>query len=214
MLKRKHELACDEECAIAERNKRFAMALDLDPTGSSSLTLMNMPKPIYSDFLKTFARDNYAFALETEKQFESIVKEANTSIKVGFKKTYNYPVMKSYERKFIHELSSYYGLESMSHDTEPDRYVSIYATRGKCYVPSPTLLSSEVKAKPQAAVLMPNIRQFKSETIKESTMLLLNPKIQPDPFDDFSNRAASQATNGETKTTDPQKVVDYFDMTD
>ncbi len=44
--------------------------------------------------------------------------------------------MKSFERKFIHELASYYGFETLSHDQEPNRNVAVYALKDTDH-PSP-----------------------------------------------------------------------------
>lgn len=156
-LKKKHELPCDEECLIAERNKNFANALQIDPTVRA--------KPIYTDFLKQYARDDLTFVLDVEKQFESIYDE---SLQSRFtKKVYNLPIMKSFERKFIHELASYYGLETASHSNEPQRFVAITASKDKCFVPSPTLTQSvEAGA---SKFKMPTIKQLENSYASSST---------------------------------------------
>ena len=57
ILKKKHELVCDEECLVAERNQTLAQALQIDPNSSvSSSSIAN--KPIYSDYLKNYARED------------------------------------------------------------------------------------------------------------------------------------------------------------
>ncbi len=58
------------------------------------------------------------------------------------------PVMKLHERKFIHELASYYGLATQSHDTDAQqRSVCVYACKEKCFIPAISLSQSIDSAK-------------------------------------------------------------------
>lgn len=63
--KKSFELVCDEECLLAERNRNMAVALQLDPYAK--------PKAIYSDFLKSYAREDPNFVFDLEKRFDLIV---------------------------------------------------------------------------------------------------------------------------------------------
>ncbi len=65
LRKKSLELACDEECMLAERNRSMAVALQLDPNAK--------PKAIYTDFLKQYAREEPAYVFDLEKRFEMIV---------------------------------------------------------------------------------------------------------------------------------------------
>lgn len=141
ILKKKHELDCDEECLLAERNRTIAQALQIDANAR--------PKPIYSEFLKNYAREDQAFATNIENKFEVFVKDVNVS---KSKKALSLPTMKALERRFIHELASYYGIETQSHDPEPYRNVTLYASKDKCYLPSITL-SQSLDLKPKQSAM-------------------------------------------------------------
>jgi len=65
LRKKSLELACDEECLLAERNRSMAVALQLEPNAKH--------KAIYSDFLKQYAREEPAYVFDLEKRFEAIV---------------------------------------------------------------------------------------------------------------------------------------------
>lgn len=204
ILKKKHELPCDEECLVAERNKNLAQALQIDPTFKA--------KVIYSDFLKNYAREDPNFVIETEKKLESFVKEAKLNTKLT-KKYFNLPVMKSYERRMIHELAPYYGFETMSQDPEPFRNVCLIASKDKCCLPLPSLMQSiEVKSKQSA---MPRIN-FKTVTGPIQTNLKV---LQPAESDFLPVSSAFASLNDESEpavadTASKEKEIDYFDITD
>ncbi len=65
LKKKTIELVCDEECFLAERNRNMAAALQIDPNSK--------PKAIYSDFLKSYAREEPGFVFELEKRFGALV---------------------------------------------------------------------------------------------------------------------------------------------
>ncbi len=74
VLKKKHELACDDECLVAERNVQFAQALQVEPGSAAAATTPHLSqlyappggisvgggfvvlgkatKPLYTDYLK------------------------------------------------------------------------------------------------------------------------------------------------------------------
>lgn len=144
-------LPCDDECLLAERNKNLASAFQIDTT--------LRPKPIYSDLLKNYVRDEPAFVADLEKRLEAIVKECKLMTKPT-KKYFNLPIMKSYERKIIHELAPYYGVDTHSVDPEPFRNVCVVASKDKCFVPLITLTQTcDFKVKQQSS--MPRIANMK-----------------------------------------------------
>ncbi len=141
------------------------------------------------------------------------------------KKALNLPVMKSFERKFIHELASFYGFETLSHDPEPNRNVCIYAMKDKCSVPIPTLMQSiEVKAKQSTMPRLSNLNKLNqagSSPIQSNLKVL---QYQEQPFDyftlssKFSALTDQNADEIDTIAKDLQnkpsdKTIDYFDMT-
>lgn len=65
LKKKTFELVCDDECFLAERNRNMATALQIDPNSK--------PKAIYSDFLKSYAREEPGFVFDLEKRFDTLV---------------------------------------------------------------------------------------------------------------------------------------------
>ena len=234
ILKKKHELPCDDECLLAERNKNLASALQID----TSLRA----KPIYSDLLKNYAREESVFIADLEKRLDAIVKECKLMSKPA-KKWYNLPIMKSYERKIIHELAPYYGLETQSVDPEPHRNVCVIASKDKCFVPAITLSQScELKMKQQSTMpRLANMKQLNQLTASnpiQSNLKKLQPveynsmqplQFQQQPQDHFQMATAfsvlaedEDSDSNEAKkehritssTDKSDKIIDYFDLTD
>ena len=235
MLKKKsYELMCDEECFINERNRNMAQALQLDPNAK--------PKVIYSDFLKNYAREEPAFLADLEKRFEAIVNYLTLSLSLSLpclfwiivwfviqvkeikvsklsKKAFNLPVMKSFERKFIHELAHYYGFETISHDPEPNRNVCIYASRDKCAVPVPTLMQSiEVKTKQSTMSRLSNLKQL-NQTASNPIQSNLKVLQYQEPAEYlalssmFSALVDQETEDIVIRKDAADKNIDYFDMT-
>lgn len=160
-------MECDDECFLEERNRNIGQAL---------LTEASLkPKPIYSDFLKSFAREDMQFAQSMEKRFETLVAESKAPTNKTGKKSVQLPVMKQAERRFVHELAPYYGIETQSFDSEPQRNVCLYASREKSCLPAATLTQSmDVR---RGLSTMPKLRQLnaKLETGVQSQLKVLNP---------------------------------------
>lgn len=136
------------------------------------------------------------------------------------KKTYHMPAMKSFERKFIHELASYYGFETSSSDSEPNRSVSVYATKDKCTLPSPILSQSiEVKQKLSTMSRLSNIKQLSSSSNPIQSNLKVLQYTEPDNYMPLSVNTFSALADQETEDVSlanrdrSEKSIDYFDMT-
>jgi len=127
--------------------------------------------------------------------------------------------MKSFERKFIHELASYYGFETQSHDSEPNRNVAIYATKDKCFQPLPTLTQS-VEVKPKVISTMSrlsNIRQLGSDSnaVKSNLRVLQSAEVASNYMPLTVNSFSALAEQGDEVSNpreEPKKEIDYFDM--
>jgi len=76
VLKKKHELVCDEDCLVAERNRSFAQALQIDPNNPAAKQPL---KTLYAEFLRNFARDEPQFAIYIEKELAQLIKDLSTS---------------------------------------------------------------------------------------------------------------------------------------
>jgi transcriptional repressor NF-X1 len=208
LQKRKHELLCDEECFVNERNMTLAQALQIDFFGK--------PKVIYSDFLKNYGRDEPDFVLDIEKRFDEIIKELKGQTK-SLRRAFHFPVMKYYERKFVHELAPYYGLETMSQDPEPNRSIDIYGTKDKATLPVQLLSESiDFKVKPTTMPRLTTMsQQLKAQPMKTNLKVLT-------PEQDFLKLSSafsvlddeSNNFNEQTKSSNDKKIVDYFDVTD
>ncbi|KAJ8277037.1 hypothetical protein GJAV_G00070760 [Gymnothorax javanicus] len=127
-------LDCDQECAVLERNRQLAEALQIDQS-SDPFNVRSSSK--YSDSLKEDARKELKFVSEVEEEMKNLVELANKGKQT--KRSHCFPPMNREHRKIIHELAEVYGIESVSYDCEPKRNVVITAVRGKAACPNSTL---------------------------------------------------------------------------
>ncbi|XP_072031586.1 transcriptional repressor NF-X1-like isoform X2 [Amphiura filiformis] len=179
-------LECTVECARVERNRRFADALNInDPD------LLGNSAPSYIPFLKEQAKKSPAFVSAVEKDFATVVKAVQSKYT---SRSHAFSPMNRDQRRVIHELSDFYGLESQSYDQEPQRNVVVTARRGQSHMPSVTL----------TAVVQQELHP------KAPTPIPLNSK-----YEDL--RAASKAAKLSTQILErkksQEKVIDYFEMT-
>ncbi|XP_078712245.1 transcriptional repressor NF-X1 isoform X1 [Lampetra fluviatilis] len=139
-------LECTEECAVLERNRRLAEALNIDP----STNPFNKAVPMkYSDFLKEEARKDLKFVRGVEDEIRNLVEATNKGKHA--RRSHCFPPMNRDHRRVIHELAESYALESLSYDNEPKRNVVVTAIRGKSCNPSPplcALIERELGPKP------------------------------------------------------------------
>lgn len=197
IMKKKHEIPCDEECLLAARNKNLGEVL------------LAEQKVIYSDFLKNHAREEPKFAFDLERKFESFVKDIKQSVKIT-RRVFNLPAMKSFDRRFIYELAVYYGFEtSRPQETDPDRSVCVIVIKDKCLLPVPTLMQSvEVKSKQTTISRLTSIKQLHQVASNpvESNFLPItsnNFAILNEEIDDETVSSKNDDRNS--------KHIDYFD---
>lgn len=171
------------------------------------------PKPIYTEFLKAYARDDPQFALNTEKKMEALVHECKLT--KTSKKSLNMPIMKQPERRFVHELAAYYGIETQSFDTEPYRNVCLYAAKEKTTLPSVSLMQSiESKLKQST---MPKVRQLNQKLDIQSNLKVLYPSDNDNIPVSSAFAALSEdyeADNRAQAQSSSKKAIDYFDLTE
>ncbi|CAF4021352.1 unnamed protein product, partial [Rotaria magnacalcarata] len=129
-----HQLECDDDCRIIQRNKNLALALSINPDESRSTPI------VYTDFLRDYAKKHLEFVQTIERQFSQLVEETQRH-RVA-KRCHSFKPMKTNERHVIHELASFYGLETQAMDPEPNRNVVAYASYGMCKFPMVTLSES------------------------------------------------------------------------
>ncbi|KAI8606394.1 hypothetical protein EDD21DRAFT_298207 [Dissophora ornata] len=107
-------IKCNDYCLVAERNKRVALALNIDDSVARGPRI-----PRYDDYVLEYASINMEFTLKMEKRLADWVADSPSN-------TLNLPPMKGHHRKFVHELAAYYNVTSESMDVEPYRSVVIY----------------------------------------------------------------------------------------
>ncbi|KAF9211980.1 FKBP12-associated protein [Podila verticillata] len=149
-------IKCNDYCLIAERNKRVAIALDIDESAKSGPRI-----PEYADHILDFVLANMEFTLKLEKQLADWVADESKPI------LYLQP-MKGPRRKFTHELAAHYNVMSESVDVEPYRSVTI---RRKLNTSVPGLLASQAcrQKRSSGQVLSSGIsvEQLRKSAVKE-----------------------------------------------
>ncbi|CAF0726780.1 unnamed protein product [Didymodactylos carnosus] len=129
-------LECDDDCKIAQRNRSFAQALNINVDEHRSQLQAGQALQ-YSDWLKDIARRNTDFVQMVEKCLQQLVDDT-IKYKVS-KRCYSFKPMKTQDRKFIHELAAFYNCETQAQDPEPQRNVVAFASFGTCKLPIQTL---------------------------------------------------------------------------
>jgi len=127
---RDRKLDCNEECSQIERNKRMALALQLENPDLS--TKVGPPK--YSEWLKDMAKRDQFFAKEIhDKLAELVMKTKESNYKT---RSHEFGCMGREKRQFIHELAAHFGCTTQSFDPEPKRSVVATATKSEVWMPS------------------------------------------------------------------------------
>ncbi|CAG8606811.1 5714_t:CDS:2 [Ambispora leptoticha] len=106
-------LQCTDYCAMLERNRRVAQALEIETGENSSLKYV----PKYSEELLKYYTAHKDWAKNIEFQINDFMKSD--------KQTLDLKPMKAPHRQFIHDLCAIYRLHSESFDEEPYRSVYI-----------------------------------------------------------------------------------------
>jgi len=120
-------LKCDDECARLERNRKLALALDIDPALRTDEHV-----PYTKETLDLFAEVGTKFAQEHEREFRVFAGD-DAERRLRFKP------MPARQRAFIHALAEDFGLDSESMDPEPHRHVAIFKTPRFVSAPMKTL---------------------------------------------------------------------------
>ncbi|MCJ1334482.1 FKBP12-associated protein [Thelotrema lepadinum] len=125
----KKTLKCDDECARLERNRKLALALDIDPE-----THQNDHVPYSTSTLRMYA-EKVAWATPLEREFRVFAAD-DEARRLRFK------AMKDHQRAFLHSLAEDFGFDSESLDPEPHRHVCIFKTPRFVAAPMKTLVES------------------------------------------------------------------------
>lgn len=134
-------LSCNEECSRLERNRKLALALNIDRSthvdGGDHI-------PYSEDTLRLF-QAHPKWAQNQEREFR-VFAEADDEKRLRFKP------MKPKEREFIHFLAEDFGFDHESMDPEPHRHVLVF--KSPRFVSAPNKIISEcvrLRAAQQAA---------------------------------------------------------------
>ncbi|KAJ9630474.1 FKBP12-associated protein [Taxawa tesnikishii (nom. ined.)] len=121
-------LPCNEECARLERNRKLALALNIDQTthveGGDHI-------PYSKETLSLFSA-NPQWAQTQEREFRVFAAADD-------KKRFRFKPMPAQQRAFLHSLAEDFGLDSESMDPEPHRHVAVFKTPRFVTAPSKSL---------------------------------------------------------------------------
>eukprot|EP00095_Tigriopus_kingsejongensis_P004653 maker-scaffold29_size597861-snap-gene-4.38 protein:Tk04653 transcript:maker-scaffold29_size597861-snap-gene-4.38-mRNA-1 annotation:"protein shuttle craft" len=141
-------LECNEDCDRLERNKRLALALQIEnPEQENKL---NAPR--YSEFMKDMAKKDPGLAQMVYEKLVELVKLAKESKHKS--RSYSFDCMNREKRQFVHEYSGHFGVESVGFDVEPKRNVVTTAIRDQVWIPSQSLLDVVAKLRRVRAPVM------------------------------------------------------------
>lgn len=122
----KKTLKCDEECARLERNRRLALALNIDPEAHKDEHI-----PYSTSTLHMF-QDSVKWAQIQEREFRVFAADEA-------EKRLRFKPMPPQQRAFLHSLAEDFGFDSESVDPEPHRHVFVFKTPRFVMAPMKTL---------------------------------------------------------------------------
>jgi transcriptional repressor NF-X1 len=197
------QLKCDDKCAVIERNRQLAEALDIKDADFSP----DPGPPRYSDLLKNTARTDPAFIKDIYDKLTRLVLESRQT-KLAFKHL-NLPPMNSELRHVVHELAEHFGCKTHAVDQGVNRSVVVKADKGKCYLPTISvmdLVKEEDQQRKGITTTKPKItlKNHCFDSGADSTGLGLLPV----------NTGISMIRNISTDSTDSSNkpAIDYFDF--
>ncbi|KAI9772333.1 MAG: FKBP12-associated protein [Geoglossum simile] len=141
-------LKCDDECARLERNRKLALALNIDQE-----THKDDHIPYSSDTLEIF-QESPNWAQAQERVFRVFADGEN-------EKRLRFKPMPQRQRAFIHALAGDFGLDSESMDPEPHRHVAVFKT--------PRFVSAPMKSLAECVRVRPEPSNLKSESKRVSS---------------------------------------------
>ncbi|XP_062586553.1 LOW QUALITY PROTEIN: transcriptional repressor NF-X1-like [Saccostrea cucullata] len=194
-------LECDADCALIERNRRLALALEIKNPDLQA----KLGSPSYSEFLRDFTKKNLHIVSSVEKSFNDLVQNAKKA-KQAYR-SHSFPSMNRDQRRLIHELAECYGCETQSYDYEPNKNVVATAYKDKCWLPTVTLTAYvQREMHPKAPTPIPH-RHNETE-IRESALAA---KQSFEVLKDKPIETVQRSNNSKDKASG-SKVIDYFDF--
>ncbi|MCJ1350703.1 MAG: FKBP12-associated protein [Icmadophila ericetorum] len=122
----KKALPCDDECARLERNRKLALALNIDPQAHKD---DHIP---YSTQTLQLYQENPKWAQSQERELRVFANDPS-------EKRLRFKPMLSHQRQFIHSLSEDFGFDTEGVDPEPQRHVFVFKTPKFVSAPTKTL---------------------------------------------------------------------------
>ncbi|XP_037957533.1 protein shuttle craft [Teleopsis dalmanni] len=147
-VKTNKTLDCNEECRLAERNRRIAIGLQIrNPDTSQKL----MTK--YSDFIRGFAKRDPTLVKSIHDALTNLVKLAKESKQKS--RSHSFPTMNREKRQLVHEMCQMFGVESVAYDSEPNRNVVATAYRDRSWLPAVSVIDVIQRESGQRRVPVP-----------------------------------------------------------
>ncbi|KAI4168964.1 MAG: hypothetical protein LQ343_005995 [Gyalolechia ehrenbergii] len=160
-------LNCDDECARLERNRRLALALNIDPEAHKDDHV-----PYSAETLRMF-RENVKWAQVQEREFRVFAKDEA-------EKRLRFKPMPSHQRAFLHSLAEDFGFDSESMDPEPHRHVAIFKTPRFVMAPMKTLAECvriRLNAEAVTTKLVEEQRRLRSNNEVYNGFILTHPRF-------------------------------------
>lgn len=159
----KKTLKCDDECARLERNRRLALALNIDP-----VTHQNDHIPYTSQTLQMY-QEFPKWAQVQEKELRIFAADDTA-------RRYRFKPMSVRQRAFIHSLLEDFGLDGEGVDSEPHRHIAVFKTPKFVSAPMKPL-SDCVRIKTVPTISMALSTQLQAPQDPYNALLLQNPRF-------------------------------------
>ncbi|KAF2429848.1 hypothetical protein EJ08DRAFT_575957, partial [Tothia fuscella] len=156
-------LKCDDECARLERNRKLALALNIDQTHSDDHI------PYQAETLNMYL-GNAQWAQIQEKELRLFAADPD-------QRRLRFKPMKSRERAFLHALAEDFGFDSESMDPDPHRHVAIFKT--------PRFVMAPMKTLAECARIRQIQRAITASTKVEAPKKIKSSNVVPDPLNAF-----------------------------
>ena len=144
-------LDCNDACALKERNRRIALALQIENPESRS-TLGNSNSS-YTDTMKDMAKKDLSFVTAVHDALNTLVMTARGSKQPS--RSHWFAPMKRDKRQFIHEYSKFFGCTSQSYDEEPKKNVVVVAHKARCLLPVYSIMDTILRDSGQKKIPTP-----------------------------------------------------------
>jgi transcriptional repressor NF-X1 len=119
-------LKCDDECSRLERNRKLALALNIDPDNRQDDHI-----PYQAETLNMYL-ESPTWAQAQEKELRAFAIDPELKRK-------RFEPMKTRQRAFLHSLAEDFGFDTESMDPEPHRHVAVFKTPRFVMAPMKTL---------------------------------------------------------------------------